>query len=90
MKKVYAISNPMWLADTFIFSQKDIPEKGMFPFVKVNSSNKIEGIGTDICKRMHGASIETIVEKASIATKLQASIFRRIDDEYWWSISKKI
>ena len=79
MKKIYAVANPMWYADTFIFSYfEDI---GSYVYVKINHNNKIEEIGINIEERMHNTRIEDM--KKEEATRLQKSIFNRIDGEYW-------
>lgn len=83
-KNIYCIDNPWFLADTFVFSEVD----GYYVFIKINNSNKIEDIGSDISKRM-STNIHSIIENAAIANRLQASIFRRIDKEYWWKLINK-
>ena len=56
MEKIYAVANPMWYADTFIFSyMKDF---GCYVYVKVNHANKIEEIGINLEKRMHNTRFE--------------------------------
>ena len=49
MAKIYAAVNPMWYADTFIFSyMKDFV---CYVYAKVNSDNKIEEIGINLEKK---------------------------------------
>ena len=86
MAKIYAAVNPMWYADTFIFSyMKDF---GCYVYAKVNSDNKIEEIGINLEKRMHNTKFENIGK--SEASKLQKSIFNRIGKEYWWGLYKQL
>ena len=87
MKKIYQLPNPLWLADTFIFSEED---KDVWCYIKINHRNKIEEIGSDISYRLHGIKIEDIIDRASEATKLQRSIYNRIDEEYWWYVRKDV
>lgn len=82
MKKIYAASNPMWHADTFIFSYME--DFGCYVYVKVNSDNKIEEIGTDIEKRMHNTRFEDM-DKTE-ASESQKSVFNTIGEEYWWGL----
>ena len=82
MKKIYAVANPMWYADTFIFSY--LKELGCYVYVKINHRNKIEEIGIDIEVRMHNTRVEDMKKKE--ATRLQKSIFNRIGDEYWYHL----
>lgn len=49
MKKIYAAANPMWYADTFIFSYME--DFGCYVYVKVNMDNKIEEIGINLEKK---------------------------------------
>ena len=90
--KIYAIRNPIWLADKFIFSKMiyrfdDGKTETHYPYITINSKNKIEEIGTDITLRMgfmfHKKPIESIIDKSSEATKLQKSIYRIISKELW-------
>lgn len=82
MEKIYAVANPMWYADTFIFSyMKDL---GCYAYVKVNSDNKIEDIGIELGKRMHNTRFED--KDKTEASRLHKSIFNRISEEYWWKI----
>ena len=82
MKKIYAVANPMWYADTFIFSYFE--DLGCYVYVKINHRNKIEEIGIDIEVRMHNTRVEDMKKEA--ATKLQKSIFNRIGHEYWFHL----
>lgn len=82
MKKIYAVENPMWLADTFIFSYFE--DLGCYVYVKVNHRNKIEEIGIDIEERMHNTRVEDMKKRE--ATRLQKYIFNRIDIEYWCKV----
>lgn len=84
MKKIYAVANPMWYADTFIFSY--LKDLGCYAFVKINHNNKIEEIGIDIEVRMHNTRVEDMKKKE--ATRLQKSIFNRIGGEYWCKLYK--
>ena len=87
--KIYAIRNPIWLADTFIFSKMTSEDENgkienHYPYITLNSKNKIDEIGTDITLRMGFMfPIGPIIDKSSEATKLQKSIYRRIDKELW-------
>ncbi len=79
MGKIYATANPMWYADTFIFSYME--DFGCYVYVKVNIDNKIEEIGINLEKRMHNKKFEDIYK--TDASSLQKSIFNRIGKEYW-------
>ena len=89
MKKIYAVANPMWYSDTFIFAYME--DFGCYVYVKVNHVNKIEEIGINLEKRLHNTRFEDM-DKTE-ASRMQKSIFNRIGEEYWWglynSISKK-
>ena len=84
---IYVLPNPMCLTDRFIFGTVD----GMRCYVKVNRRNKIEEIGTDICKRLHGVSYDEIIgdKSCTVATRLEKSIFCRVDGEYWHSVANR-
>lgn len=79
MEKIYAVANPMWYADTFIFSYME--DFGCYVYIKVNIDNKIEEIGINLEKRMHNTRFEDM-DKTE-ASRLQKSIFNRIGKEYW-------
>ena len=87
--KTYAIKNPYWLADTFIFRRH-----GYFGsvWVKINHKNKIEEIGCDFPSRFccGDYTLKEIEcsEHCKEATKLQQSILNRIDDEYFAKLQK--
>lgn len=85
MKKIYAVANPMWYADTFIFSYME--DFGCYVYVKVNPDNKIEEIGINLERRMHNTRFEDM-DKTE-ASRLQKSIFNRIGEEYWWGLYKQ-
>lgn len=80
--RTFAIKNPCWLADTFIFREH---KKLGSVWVKINYKNKIEEIGCDFPSRFHCDKIEDIErdEHCKVATKLQQSILNRIDEEYF-------
>lgn len=82
MKKIYAVANPVWWADTFIFSY--LKDLDCYAFVKINYNNKIEEIGIDIEERMHNTRVEDMKKKE--ATRFQKSIFNRIGGEYWYKL----
>ena len=82
MAKIYAVANPMWYADTFIFSYME--DFGCYVYVKVNNVNKIEEIGINLEKRMNYTRFEDI-DKTE-ASRLQKSIFNIIGEEYWWGL----
>jgi len=85
--EIYAIKNPSWLADTFIFCEyedKDIETV----FIKLNNDNQIEEIGTHIMRRMHlyDVSFTELVssKRCRKATDEEIAIFKCIGDEYWY------
>ena len=87
---VYEISNPMFLADTFIFGEVVFRNEKYYCFIKVNCQNKIEEIGAEINMRLFGnLSIEKIIEKSKQATKLHKAIFKRFDNEFWVKVILK-
>ena len=79
MKKIYAVSNPLWYADTFIFSYME--DFRCYVYVKVNHINKIEEFGINLEMRMHNTKFEDM--NKTEASRLQKSIFNRIGKEYW-------
>lgn len=89
MVKTYAIPNPFWYADTFVFREYNDDINTIY--VKINHENKIEEIGTDISSRMHGKELEAIISDKDCkeATRLQKSILNRIGDEYWYKIQNR-
>ena len=93
--KIYAIRNPSWMADTFIFTKvvrEDYNGKMQiyYPYIKINSKNKIEEIGVDVairlCCMFRKMTIEPILDKSSEATKIQKQIYRIIDNELWGTL----
>lgn len=84
---VYAVPNPFWLADTFVFREHEDPEIGTV-YVKLNHKRKIEEIGIWIDKRMHNCHLQSIKEMKSCkqANKKQITILDSIGDEYWYHI----
>lgn len=78
--KTYAIPNPLWYGDTFIFRYND--DFGCYYYVKIDCYNKIEEIGIDLVRRMK--SPKFIEDKKVEATRLQKSILNRISDELWY------
>lgn len=83
--KIYETENKMFLSDTFVFGE--IEGLGIC-FVKLNSLNQIEEIGTDIENRMHNTPIDEIICNGREASKLHVEIFRSIGDEYWWKVKR--
>lgn len=81
---ILAVKNPMWLSDTFVFAYCE--ELSSYLYVKVNHLDKIEEIGVDIEKRMHGTPIGKMCTKEP--TKEQVDAFRCIGAEYWHKIFK--
>ena len=82
MKKIYVVSNPLWYADTFIFSYME--DFGSYVYVKVNHINKIEEFGINLEMRMHNTKFEDM--NKTEASRLHKSIFNRISKEYWRSL----
>lgn len=82
--KIYAMRNPSFLSDTFVFKNiKDVwgcgPVNKWF-YIKLNSSNKIEEIGVNIENRiMQPLKIELLKE----ADATQKRIFNSIGTEFW-------
>ena len=67
--KLYAIDNPCFLADTFVFAVLDDDfcegwsvNLGKTVWIKVNPRNKIEEFGFDISKRMHNVPLDDIID----------------------------
>jgi len=90
--KLYAIDNPCFLADTFVFAVLDddfceewIVNLGKTVWIKVNSRNKIEEFGFDISKRMHNLKLEQIISSAKEPTIAQRKAFFKLDGEFWGS-----
>ena len=86
MKKIYAVANPMWYADTYIFAYME--DFGCYVYVKVNNVNKIEEIGINLENRMHNTRFEDM-DKTE-ASRLQKSIFNIIGEGYWWGLYNSI
>ena len=89
MKKIYAVKNPHSLSDIFIFSTRVICKKSITVYVKINYCGKIEEIGIDIEKRMHGKTLENIIESnlCSNATKAQKRLLNSIGNEFFARIA---
>ena len=83
--KTYAIKNPFWLGDTFIFRRHGY--LGSI-WVKINHRNKIEEIGYDFPSRFHCNNIKEVEcdEHCKEATRLQQSILNRIGEEYFFKL----
>lgn len=75
---IFAIPNPLFYSDIFIF---DTAGK----FIRINYNNRIEEIGTDIWKRLHCMSIETILRYKNChkACKRYKRMLKMIDDEFF-------
>ena len=82
MRRIYAVSNPIWCADTFIFSYME--DFGCYVYAKVNHVNKIEELGINLEMRMHNTKFEDM--NKTEASRLHKSIFNRIGKEYWWKL----
>ena len=87
-KTVYAVPNPYWLSDTFVFREDD--ELGSV-YVKLNCEDKIEEIGVDISRRMHGCPVGKIIdsEHCAEANDVQKTILNSIGEEYWHKIKNQ-
>lgn len=83
MKNIYAIKNPMCLADTFVF--KTHKEIGSF-WVQVNCFGKIESLGIDISSRMHGIPLQKIIDNSRPATVREKELLRGFDMDYWYGL----
>lgn len=88
--KIYAMSNPAFRADTFIFKNiKDVWGCGPIDewfYIKLNSSNKIEEIGVNIENRiMHSIEKDSLVE----ANTTQKRIFNSIGTEFWATLLRQ-
>ena len=88
MKKIYAVRNPYFLLDIFVFSTRVICKKSITVYVKINCYEKIEEIGTNIEERMHGWTLENIIESnlCSNATKSQKRLLNSIGSEFFGRI----
>jgi len=88
MKKIYAVRNPYFLPDIFVFSTRVICKKSITVYVKINCYEKIEEIGTNIEERMHGWTLENIIESnlCSNATKSQKRLLNSIGSEFFGRI----
>lgn len=86
-KTIYAVPNPMWLSDTFVFREHEDEELGTV-YVKINHHNEIEEVGIDISRRMHNRPLEMILNGKSCkeATKVQKMRLNAIGDEYWYHV----
>ena len=84
---IYAVPNPMWLSDTFVFRKHEDEEIGT-AYVSINYRNEIEEIGIDISRRMHNRPLEMILSGKSCkeATKVQKMRLNCIGDEYWYHV----
>lgn len=89
MKKIYAIRNPYSLSNILIFSTRVICKKKITVYIETNCCGKIEEIGIDIEKRMHGKTLENIIESnlCSNATKAQKRILNNIGNEFFARIA---
>ena len=86
-EKIYAVPNPMWLSDTFVFRKHEDKKLGTV-YIKLNHENKIEEVGINIEDRMHNTPLESILTKKSCqeANELQKTILNSIGDEYWYEV----
>ena len=82
--KIYAISNPAFLSDTFIFKNiKDVWNCGPVDewfYIKLNRRNKIEEIGVNIENRLMQPLKNDLLKEAN---KTQKRIFNSIGTEFW-------
>ena len=88
--EIYAVMNPYFLADIFIFSKRKLGKnKATTVYVKINCYEKIEEIGTDIEKRMHGRTLEDIIESklCKKATESQKRLLNSIGNEFFVTIA---
>ena len=88
--KIYAMSNPAFLSDTFIFKNiKDVwgcgPVDESF-YIKLNSSNKIEEIGVNIENRIMQPLKSELLKEADATQK---RIFNSIGTEFWATLLKQ-
>ena len=83
--EIWSIRNPMWLADTFVFAYHN--DFKCYVYIKVNFENKIEEVGIDLERRMHGVKFENMLSKEK-ASELHKSIFNCIGDEYWHKMNR--
>ena len=78
--KIYAISNPTFLSDTFIFKNiKDVwncESVDEWFYIKINRRNKIEEIGVNIENRIMQPLKKDLLKEAN---KTQKRIFNSID-----------
>ena len=88
--KIYAIPNPCFLADTFVYAVLDddyckdwMINIGKTIWVKLNSDNKIEEFGFEIDKRMHNLPLEKIISESEQPTTAQKRTFLKFDNEFW-------
>lgn len=80
MARVYAIKNPLFLADTFVFKKHP---KYVSVYIKL-SGGKIEEIGTDIVSRMHyNCATDEIIERSQEPSEIQKTLLEHISDEYF-------
>lgn len=84
-KKFYAVRNPQFLSDIFIFSERVICSKTITVYIKIDCYRKIEEIGIDIEERMHGLALENIIKSdlCSNASKAQKRLLNCIGDEFF-------
>ena len=82
--KVYAISNPYFLSDIFVF--KEHPAFGSV-YIKLNCNGKIEEIGRNFDTRFH-RQVQDIIRLADChdANDKQKKALDLIGDEYFYTI----